>query len=76
VEICKIDEKFEPDGQKTVIINAYKYDMIKQCVDRIIESDEEIDEENVLFGVNETPVAFKLAYNSLIFHEILKKVKI
>ena len=54
------------------MINPYKYDIVKQCIDRIIETDEEIDEENILFGANETSASYRLSFNSLLFSEILK----
>lgn len=54
------------------LINSYKYDMIKMCIDRIIETDEEVDEENMLYGVNETTASYRLAFNSLLNSDILK----
>lgn len=46
--------------------------MIKMCIDRIIETDEEVDEENLLYGANETSASYRLAFNSLLNSEILK----
>lgn len=71
-EICKIGETTDENGQMNTLINSYKYDMIKMCIDRIIETDEEVDEENMLYGVNETTASYRLAFNSLLNSDILK----
>ncbi len=59
------------DGTTTLEINLFKYEILKSCVERVLNEYVENDEELGEFGSNGLSVSFKLAYNTLIKYEIL-----
>ena len=60
------------DGTTTLEINIFKYEILKSCVERILNEYVENDEELGEFGSNGLSISFKIAYNTLIKYEILK----
>jgi hypothetical protein len=59
------------DGTTTLEINIFKYEILKSCVERILNEYVENDEELGEFGSNGLSISFKIAYNTLIKYEIL-----
>lgn len=55
----------------TLEINIFKYEIIKMCLERILDDYEDVDESMGMFGSNNAKVAFKIAFNTLIKNEIL-----
>lgn len=47
------------------------YEILKMCIERVLNEFDESDEELGVFGSKETTVSFKLAYNTLIKNNIL-----
>jgi len=47
------------------------YEILKMCIDRVLNEFDEGDENMGLFGQRETTVSFKLAFNILIKNNIL-----
>jgi hypothetical protein len=47
------------------------YEILKMCIDRVLNEFDEGDEDAGLFGQRETTVSFKLAFNTLIKNNIL-----
>lgn len=52
-------------------INIFKYELLKMCIDRIMNEIDEVDDELGAFGQNNTTVSFKIAFNTLIKNQIL-----
>jgi hypothetical protein len=74
-EKCKIEEttKEEEDGLKTLEINLFKYDIIKMCLERILNefNEVDVDEEIAFLSENTISPSFKIAFNTLIKNKIL-----
>jgi hypothetical protein len=84
-EKCRINkkvEKVEKKGKKvsneeaeedveSIEVNIFKYEIIKMCLDRVLNEFEPVDEEMGPFAQNDTAMSFKLAFNSLIKNEII-----
>jgi hypothetical protein len=59
------------DGTTTLEINIFKYEIIKTCIERVLNEFEEADETLGEFGESNLSISFKIAYNTLIKYEIL-----
>jgi hypothetical protein len=63
------DATEESDG--SIEINIFKYEIIKMCLERLLNDVQEIDEEMGVFAQNDTSISFKIAFNTLIKNQIL-----
>jgi hypothetical protein len=76
---CRINKKKtkktqpESEDSDSIEVNIFKYEIIKMCLDRVLNEFENVDEEMGLFAQNDTTVSFKLAFNSLIKNDIIKE---
>lgn len=70
-EACRTGESVDEFGNSSTEINVFKYDMIKLCIDRVLNEYDESDENMGVFAQKETTVSFKIAFNSLIKSGIL-----
>jgi hypothetical protein len=61
----------DEDGSESNEINIFMYEILKMCIDRVLNEFDEGDEDAGLFGQRETTVSFKLAFNTLIKNNIL-----
>jgi len=52
-------------------INIFKYEIIKTCIERVLNEFEETDEKLGEFGESNLSISFKIAFNTLIKYEIL-----
>lgn len=59
------------DGTTSLEINLFKYEIIKTCIERVLNEFEEADEELGEFGNSGLSISFKIAYNTLIKYDIL-----
>ena len=78
VDKCKIteiiedkDEKGEENERVPLEINVFKYEMIKMCLDRVINDIQEVEDDTLLKGFKNEDMSFQIAMNSLIKSEIL-----
>ena len=62
----KIDEKQ---------IDISKYEMAKLMVEVIFTNNEVVDNKMGMAGLNDLSIPYKLAFNSLLYHNILKEVE-
>lgn len=60
------DEVAEP-----LEINIFKYEILKMCIDRVLNEFDDSDESMGPFAQKETTLSFKLAFNTLIKNDIL-----
>ena len=65
-------EESEFEDEATIEINIFKYEIIKMCLARVLsEYEEDENEMSILKGSNNSPISFKIAFNTLIKYEIL-----
>jgi hypothetical protein len=73
-EKCRTEPTIKEDDneeEEPLQINIFKYEIIKMCLDRVLNDYDEVDEEMGLFGSNNLNVSLKLAFNTLIKYGIL-----
>lgn len=63
----------DEDNNETLEVNIFKYEVIKMCLERVLNDYEDVDEEIGVFGQKDTSISFKIAFNTLIKNEILKE---
>ncbi len=61
----------DEEGVETLEINIFKYEIIKICLERVLDEPAEVDEDLGLVAEEGLPVSFKIAFNTLIKYEIL-----
>jgi hypothetical protein len=73
-EKCKTGNTVkDEDNNETLEVNIFKYEVIKMCLERILNDYEDVDEEIGVFAQKDTSISFKIAFNTLIKNEILKE---
>ena len=50
------------------------YEILKMCIERVLDEPATNDENLGLLGQNEFPASFKIAFNTLINYEILTEI--
>lgn len=71
-EKCKTGNTVKnSDGGESIEINIFQYEIIKMCLDRVLNDIEDVDEELGAFGQHDTTISFKIAFNTLIKNKIL-----
>ena len=71
-ERCKTDRTIkEEDGTETTEINIFKYEVLKMCIERVLNEFNEVDEEIAVFSETTLSPSFKIAFNTLIKNQIL-----
>ena len=68
---CQTGNTIKDEDGETLEINIFKYEMIKMCIERVLNEFQEVDEELGAFARNDTTLSFRIAYNTLIKNEIL-----
>ena len=59
------------DGTETAEINIFKYEILKVCLERILNEYQEVDDNLGPFAEEHLSVSFKFAFNTLIKYKIL-----
>jgi len=59
------------DGSESTEINIFMYEIIKMCIERVLNEFDETDEEMGPFAQKDTALSFRLAFNTLIKNNIL-----
>jgi hypothetical protein len=71
VESTQIVETISERGRE---IDATKYDILRMCIEVLIDSMDEIDDTlGAERALEKTPLAYKLAFNTLLSYGILKE---
>lgn len=71
-EVCRTGNTIkDDDGGESLEINIFKYEVIKMCLERILNEFDESDEEMGLFAQKDTTISFRLAFNTLVKNNIL-----
>jgi hypothetical protein len=69
-------EKIESSTERGREIDATKYDILRVCVEVLIDYNEESDDTlGADRALEKTPLAYKLAFNTLLAYNILKEVE-
>lgn len=67
------DDKLFYD-ETSIQIDVAKYEMYREMIVTLLQSNEDIDDKMGSFGLNSTTIAFKLAYNTLLMKGILREL--
>lgn len=71
-EVCRTGNTIkDEDGGESLEINIFKYEVIKMCLERVLNEFDESDEEMGLFAQKDTTISFRLAFNTLVKNNIL-----
>ncbi|MEY2910588.1 MAG: hypothetical protein RIT01_617 [Pseudomonadota bacterium] len=71
-EVCRTGNTIkDDDGGESLEINIFKYEIIKMCLERVLNEFDESDEEMGLFAQKDTTISFRLAFNTLVKNNIL-----
>lgn len=71
-EVCRTGNTVkDDDGGESLEINIFKYEIIKMCLERVLNEFDESDEEMGLFAQKDTTISFRLAFNTLVKNNIL-----
>lgn len=77
LDIDKVQEIISiPDsssGETEQNVSLVKFELVKTMIDVLMTESEELDENLGVKGSNNLSIPFKLAFNTLIIHGILKK---
>jgi hypothetical protein len=68
------EEKNEDGTIKTTIeVNIFKYEVIKMCLDRVLNEFQDGDDDNEIgiFALSDKNISLKIAFNTLIKYNIL-----
>lgn len=61
----------DEDGNESTEINIFMYEILKMCIERVLNEFDESDEDMGPFGQKSTTPSFRLAFNTLIKNNIL-----
>lgn len=71
-EVCRTGNTIkDDDGSESQEINIFKYEVIKMCIERILNEFDESDEDMGVFAQKDTTISFRLAFNTLVKNNIL-----
>lgn len=78
IDIEKVNEitimKDSQSGSTEANISLVKFELVKTMIDVIMTESEEIDENLGVKGSNNLSIPFKMAFNTLLTHGILKAI--
>lgn len=61
----------DADENEVMEFNIFKFDIIKMCVERLLNEFNETDNDIPSFAEKETSVSFKFAFNTLLKNKII-----
>lgn len=72
-EKCEVKKSEEAEGDGGLEINVFKYELIKMCLQRVLEDGYQDDEDGSIgsFSMKPESISFRLALNTLIKNEII-----
>jgi hypothetical protein len=71
IEICKTAKSMTEESEDNLEINIFKYEILKNCVEKVLNTYEDIDDEMPLLIENQFDISFVLAFNTLIKYNVL-----
>tara|TARA_Y100001937_G_C7052502_1_gene299820 strand:- start:677 stop:979 length:303 start_codon:yes stop_codon:yes gene_type:complete len=70
----KSEEDEEEEVKYEKQIDVSRYEMSKFMLEIVFSSGDEIDDKMGITALNSLPTSYKLAFNTLLYHNILKEV--
>lgn len=61
----------DEDGAVSQEINIFKYEILKLCLERVINEFQDVDDDMGPFAEKDTTISFRIGFNTLIKNEIL-----
>ena len=82
LDLDKIDDYVQIKGDKIVTtgvtesahISIIKYETVKLMIDIIMDETEDVDETLGTKGINNLSIPFKIAFNTLLYKNLLNKI--
>ena len=82
LDLDKIDDYVQVKGEKPSVsgvtegthISVIKYDTVKLMIEIIMDETEDVDEQLGSKGTNNLSVPFKIAFNTLLYKNLLNKL--
>lgn len=71
-EIVSLPDVASGDTEQSMSI--VKFEIVKAMIDTIMTEEIEVDEQLGKAGLNQLPVPFKFAFNTLLYHNIIKEI--
>lgn len=71
-EIISIEDKTSGDSEQN--ISLVKFELVKTMIDVIMTENEDVDSNLGVHGLKDISIPFKIAFNTLLFHKILRKI--
>jgi hypothetical protein len=71
IEICKTAKSMTEESEDNLEINIFKYEILKNCVEKVLNTYEDMDDEMPLLIENQFDISFVLAFNTLIKYNVL-----
>ncbi len=71
IEICKTEKSMSEESEDNLEINIFKYEILKNCVEKVLNTYEDMDDEMPLLIENQFDISFVLAFNTLIKYNVL-----
>lgn len=68
-----LKKEFLPSGETDQQISVVKYDIYKNLIEVILTEREELDENLGIHNSNNLTIPFKIAFNTLLINNIIKK---
>jgi len=69
-----LSKEFIPSGETDQQISVVKFDIYKNLIDVILTEREEMDENLGIHNSNNLTIPFKIAFNTLLINNIIKKL--
>jgi len=71
-EIISIEDKTSGDSEQN--ISLVKFELVKTMIDVIMSENEEVDSNLGAVSLKDISIPFKIAFNTLLYHKILKRI--
>jgi hypothetical protein len=72
-EVCRTNTvtNNEEEDEKEISLNIFKYEILKMCVERVLNEYTEPDEQMGAYAQKATTISFRLAFNTLVENKII-----
>jgi len=71
IDTCKTGNMVKDEDGENVEINIFKYELLKTCLEKILNTFEDMGDEMPLLIENQFDLSFTVAFNTLIKYNVL-----
>lgn len=71
-KVINIESELSFSGSNETTINIVSFEIVKMMLEIVMTEREEVDENLGLYGIKNTSIPFRLAFNTLLMHKIIK----